>query len=281
MGEAADNALKQLSKLESIGFVEFTTHLVRDVYRVIVESSMEQLRAYAEFVEKIAMTLSQYQESVAGANAAEETNIANSYIEEVLGLNPADPDIDLTDPEKLESMKQHFAGITIKDGNADKTLEEKVDANTHKLDMNDLRKFITAKLKEQAKISYNLIKTILEIGMQKVTMYDGSMAAKLTFHVDASDTYSKSSSDFDTKATSWGVHGSLTGRLGGIPSPSMAGAIMGSHLGGMVSGGYNSSKLSVHVVNEKSTAAVNVRADIIGEVRINFRTETFPAPAAG
>jgi hypothetical protein len=33
----------------------------------------------------------------------------------------------------------------------------------------------------------------------------------------------------------------------------------------------------VSVVNESSSAATNVTVDILGEVKIQFRTETFPS----
>ena len=101
---------------------------------------------------------------------------------------------------------------------------------------------------------------------------NGEIRTKLTFHLDASDDYSKTSNQYSNNSSGWGVGGGLSGSGTGL-----VGKIFGASLGIGLSGGYSSRKLSVNVVNEKSTSATNVNVDILGEVRINFRTETFPA----
>ena len=50
---SGSRALAAASQLEKIGFVDFTVDLVKGVYEVIVNASMEQLEAYAELVTKV------------------------------------------------------------------------------------------------------------------------------------------------------------------------------------------------------------------------------------
>jgi hypothetical protein len=99
--------------------------------------------------------------------------------------------------------------------------------------------------------------------MQKVEVTEGTIHTKLVFHVDASDTVSKNTNEVESKANSWGVKGSASAKWGwGRAS---------------VSGGYNASNIKVKVVNEKSSSAVNLSADIIGSVTLKFRSGSFPS----
>ena len=262
-----EDVMETVSRLESIGFVDFTVSLVRGVYEVIVEASIDQLKAYADLVNSVAKTLDEYQEEVVGESTDEKNEKADSYIEEVLGFEIADP-IKLNEDQQ-EALKEHFSGIINEEK---KTIEEMITNKTIPLD--DLRDFVIEKLKENAKDSYNLMVTILKIGMQKVVVTNGQIRTKLTFHVDATDTYSKTSMDYNRKSRDWGIRGGVRGRYG--ISGKFAEVTMGKFIGGGISGGYGSQKLNVAVVNEKSTAATNVTVDIIGEVNIFFRTETFP-----
>jgi len=271
--DAQQRALDAASQLEKIGFVDFSTHLVKDVYEVIVQSSMDQLTAYGEFVKIISKDISQYERDVIGSDPS--INI-NDYIKNVLDLDisAAEEGKIKLSTEQVESLTQHFNGIFIVDSDNEKSFDKAI-TEDNEIEIKELEKFVEEKIKSNARNSYELIKTILKIGMQKVVVTNGVIHSKLTFHVDASDTYDKHAFKYYKKARNWGVKGSLNGRYGGIAG-SIAGAVFGNFIGGGVSGGYNNKKLNISVVNEKSSAATNVTADIIGEVTINFRTETFP-----
>ncbi len=284
MATASERTMEAASKFDSIGFVEFTTNLVRDVYRVIVEASMDQLKAYADFVAKIAKTVEEYEKEVVGETDADQTARADDYILNVLGF--ADNQGQVPDPisvkGQVEALKQHFLGMAIKvgapGGEEEKTIDqliEGIDTDNPSIKREDLRKFVIEKLGKNARESYDLIKTILKIGMQKVVVTSGEIHTKLTFHVDATDTYEKKQHEYSRNASSWGIRGSLGGRYGS-PGGQIAGIMFGNFIGGGISGGYGESKFNVKVMNEKTAAATNVTVDILGEVRILFRTETFP-----
>jgi|GEM_PF-1853588 len=275
-----DKGLNAITKLESIGFVEFTTHLVRDVYRTIVEASMDQLKAYAEFVSAVPKTAADYETEVLGnATAQEQEGQTDSYIKDVLGLSLTDSIPLTTDPipltdDQATALKQHFLGVTA--GATSQSIDKVITVTTPKtIPLADLRSFVIAKLKKQTKESYDLIKTILKIGMQKVVVTSGEIHTKLTFHVDATDTYDKTATDYSQKASSWGVRGGISGSKG--ISGSAKGITVSKLISGGISGGYSGSKISVRVVNEKTTAATNLAVDILGEVRILFRTDAFPS----
>lgn len=276
---AGDRALAAATQLNKIGYVEFTTQLVKDTYRVIVEASMDQLKAYADFVSKIAKTLEEYQSDNLGQDEKAQNSTAQSYIKDVLMFKLPEPIVadhqyELND-DQIASMQQHFSGLSVKDsGGKDKNIAEMI-GEDKRIRLDELSKFVIEKLKKSTKESYDLIKTILKIGMQKVVVTNGEIRTKLMFSIDATDTYSKISNDYSRKASNWGVNGSVNGRFGGIAG-AVSGVMFGNFIGGGISGGYGSNKLNVAVVNEKSTAATNIAIDILGEVKIQFRTETFP-----
>jgi hypothetical protein len=269
---AGSRALAAASQLEKIGFVDFTVDLVKGVYEVIVNASMEQLEAYAELVTKVSKSLEEYQDEVLGPDEAEKQEKAENYITEVLGFKKQDT-YTLTD-DQATALREHLAGISVQEDEQNKGIDDyiTVSGTSKEITHENLVKIVLEKLKKSTEHSYDLLKTILKIGMQKVVVTNGEIRTKLTFHIDASDDYSKTSNQYSNNSSGWGIGGGLSGSGTGL-----VGKIFGASLGIGLSGGYSSRKLSVNVVNEKSTSATNVNVDILGEVRINFRTETFPA----
>lgn len=269
---AGSRALAAASQLEKIGFVDFTVDLVKGVYEVIVNASMEQLEAYAELVTKVSKSLEEYQDEVLGPDETEKQEKAENYITEVLGFKKQDT-YTLTD-DQATALREHLAGISVQEDEQNKGIDDyiTVSGTSKEITHENLVKIVLEKLKKSTEHSYDLLKTILKIGMQKVVVTNGEIRTKLTFHIDASDDYSKTSNQYSNNSSGWGIGGGLSGSGTGL-----VGKIFGASLGIGLSGGYSSRKLSVNVVNEKSTSATNVNVDILGEVRINFRTETFPA----
>jgi hypothetical protein len=277
---AAERALAGATQLEKIGFVEFTSTLVSNVFETIVDSALKQLDAYADFVGQIADTLEKYQEAAIGVDgSAAQTTTADSYIETVLALsvppNPTGTEQIALTPAEEQTLKNHFAGVTFgPSGGPTQTIDDVLTGSTGSITLSTLREVVIAMLKANTKKSYDLLKAVLQIGMQKVVVSNGTIETKLTFHVDAQDSYSKTVTDTSTRASNWSIggtfHGSGSGTFRRVISLSAA-------LG--ISGGYAATKLNVHVVNERSTAATNIAIDILGAVKINFNTETFPTPA--
>lgn len=135
---------------------------------------------------------------------------------------------------------------------------------TSTITLNKLQAFVVELLTKQAEVKYNMLRTLIQLGMQKVVVDKGHIKTKLTFSIDASERNSSSSSN--NRTSSFNIFGAG------------AGAAIGGQ--GLFGGGVfvldTDSSLSVNVVNERSSAATNLSADIIGEVLIQFRTDSFP-----
>jgi hypothetical protein len=88
------------------------------------------------------------------------------------------------------------------------------------------------------------------MGINRVVVDDGEITAKLQFHIDASET---TQLRFDQTKTTMG---NMSGRAG--RSPFTANAIM------------------VNTTSLNAQSDINVRADLTGQVKVRFRSETFP-----
>ncbi len=94
------------------------------------------------------------------------------------------------------------------------------------------------------------LSTMVLMGINRVVVDEGEITAKLMFHIDASEA---SQIRFDqTKTTA----GNMAGRAG--RSPFTANAIM------------------VNTTSLNAQNDINVRADLTGQVKVKFRSETFP-----
>jgi len=303
--------------LTEIPFVQFTTDLVSNVYKTVVNAQIEQLEAYADLVGAIAGTLANYEARFIGLTAAQQESTADAYIKDVLSLTlPSNTSttFSLNDPEKA-ALVTHFDGVLVAlaaeldptSGQLTVTTEPAADpiseaianlAAPYAIKRDDLRKYVIAKLKEDARISYEKLITILQLGMARVEITDGSIETRLTIHMDSQDFDEKTSTttetDYSSKAVNWNANLGLnwSRSVAGRVQQKLAGAMIRRSFGGNfnagASGGRSSGHMKVTVVNEKSTAVTNLSADVLGGVKLNFRTVSFPPfdpaaakPAAG
>lgn len=261
----SQDAINAITRVNDINFDKFTSNLVKNVYETIVKASMDQLNSYAKLVRDVSEPLATYQSNLLGDNNARETK-ARDYIRTVYGLpNPANTtDKYSFDDDKKEAILKDLDGVnyTPSGSTTAKKINDAgvitVNGTVNDISQTDLVGFVVAKFNSETEKSYELIKTILKIGMQKVVIKDGFIATKLTFKVDYNENVSKTASDVSTKANSYG------------------GSLGGSFLNFGGSAYYNDVSYKVNIVNEKSSAALNISADIIGEVKLSFYTETFP-----
>lgn len=274
MADASIRAMRAAAQLNRIGFVEFTTNLVRNVYTVIVQSSMEQLQAYAKFVAEVSKTLEEYQSEAVGGNEGIEGYVKGLLNRDDFSCN-SDTLLDL-DQAQEELLKKEFAGLGVsaagggpkecQPGSKDCQTFEQTVTEEGKIAPKVLCCFAEQKLKREAEHSYTMLKTILQMGLQKIVVTNGEIRTKLTFSVHATDTSVREAGKRGVKSTGWGIGGRV----------SAEGFLGGWLVKGGMSGGYSSHEIRVSVVNERSAAATNVGVDVVSEVRIQFRTETFP-----
>lgn len=294
MERAAEGASAQLPL-----FVEFTSDLVRNVLETVIDSTVDQLEAYADLVAQVSGTLADYQARTLGAPPA---HAAKGYINDVViklfgkkKTTPVDWSSEPTniefDATTLDELKANFAGVLTPTGTSttpdtfDKALIPTPATNPTKWEMTtaDLKAFAQAKLERDTEASYRTLITLLKLGLQKIVMTECTVRTSITFHVDSQDTSERTSSqqaiDYSAKSLSWGVNAALSGSR--TQRGKLAGNLVARSLGGSISGGASgsrvSSSLKVNLMNERKTSVLNTSIDITGFVEIKFKSDYFPS----
>jgi hypothetical protein len=263
MANNIQNTLSTLGSVNNLGFVPFTTGLINGVFNSIVSSSITQMRSYAELVASVSKSVNDFLDDEIGVD---RSAAALAAIKKGFGVTvPAgsNPDVTLAD-DQFADMKATFSEL--KSGN--KSFEETVNfaPNASKIRLDKLKDFVTQKLEKDAADKYEFLKTLLKLGMQKVVVDRGLIRTKLTFHVAAREQESRERKDAEvTKEFSLNAAAGLGRSRSEL-----------SEIAGAAVSVKQKSTLSVNIVNERSSAASNVSASIIGEVVIEFRTDSFP-----
>lgn len=253
MPTAVERAMGALTRINDIGFPEFTAKLVNDTVDSVVGATIRQLKSYAELVAEVGQGLQAFVAKAVSPEAVQQylkdafpTADGNSTAVVVNGTY---------DKQLYQEITGRFGAI---DGLADPGegtatfSQDNVDKITAK---------VQGEMNKTATVSFNALKTMVEMGYARVIFTDGHIRTKLTFDVTATDSSRRSSSDIAQSAFQ--------------ASMSMRGSFLSAMLG--ISGGVSYRNLHVRTVNEQSAAATTVSADIIGEVQVNFATQAFPS----
>ncbi|MED5617771.1 hypothetical protein [Ideonella sp. BN130291] len=224
--------------VNEIDFPGFVAGLVHGTFDAIVDASIRQMESYSSLVAAVAKTVDQFTEENVSPNQARDW-LAQRYPGEVRVAPPGGDQPTPTLVPIAEGLMPTWLGDYGIDGEelSSELLETRV--------LPQVRMHVGAERQQ-------LLATMVMLGMNRVAVKDGSITAKVMFRATANDMakvgYATGS---DPKSVAdWGERGSLT--------YSNASATMVSTLG----------------VNAQSDTSL--RADLFGEVRLNFVSETLP-----
>lgn len=225
--------------VNEIDFPGFVAQLVHGTFDAIVDASIRQMESYSSLVSAVAKTVDQFTEENVTANQARDW-LATRY--------PGD--LTLLLPDGATRSEPQLAPVT--EGLMPAWLGE------FGIEGEEL----TTELIEQRVVPQvrthiggerqQLLATMVLLGMNRVAVKDGSISAKVMFRAAARDAAGvQYATGSDPKGVSnWGERGALT--YAGQTSTMV-------------------STLAVNAQNESS-----VRADLFGEVKLNFVSETLP-----
>jgi hypothetical protein len=224
--------------VNEIDFPGFVSQLVHGTFDAIVDASIRQMESYSGLVSAVAKTVDQFTEENVTFNQARDWVVSRFPGEVVLKL----PEAPGSDPQ-LAPRAEDLSPIWL----ADYGLEGQ-QLTTELLEQQVLPQVRTKVGAERQQ----LLATMVLLGLNRVAVRDGSISAKVMFRAAARDAAAvqyATSSDPQSIAT-WGERGSLSQTA---QSTTMV------------------STLAVNAQNEST-----VRADLFGEVKLNFVSETLP-----
>ncbi len=275
-----------LTALPDIGFAEFTTQLINDVFDGLVSQNIRQVQSYLELVEGLASTDQSYVESahsdissdqvdallykvlpdtsesstgghlvIAGAELssaqAELLNAALQLLEADGGLT------ENMDPEHMDSAAATTGAVDNKVVYATEflTTENKVLTDTHVTVIREAA---------QRKLAYKQIYSIREMarmGMMRLIVDSGSIETRLTFSTYISSSSSSSSYSVDTQNK---------GKTGQLAS----GSALKKWVNISANGANN--QVKVRTATERSHDNTGSQVQIYGAVKVTFKTDYAP-----
>lgn len=223
--------------INEVDFPGFVAQLVNGTFDAIVDASIRQMETYSGLVSAVAKTVDQFTEENVSTNQARDW-LAARYPGDVRLLMP---DGERADPG-LAPQAEGLQPAWLQDFGV-----EGEDLTTELIEQRvlpEVRKRIGVERQQ-------LLATMVMLGMNRVVIRDGSISAKVMFRAAARDaagvTYATST---DPQAVGkWGERGSQT---------------------------YNTQSTMVSTLDVNAQNESSVRADLFGEVKLNFVSETLP-----
>jgi hypothetical protein len=232
---------------DEIDFPDFVAGLVHNTFDAIVDASIRQMEAFADLVSSVAKTADDFARDNVTANHARDW-LVQQY--------PNDLQLDLTNgpkvvPKQKPPSNQDGADGVDQEPNSPEWLAD------YGLEGQDL----TEELTEQQLVPLargrvgqsrqQMLATMVLLGMNRVIVRDGSITARLRFRAVASD------------------HAKVDYAVSDDPSG-------GSDWGARASSAYAVPTTKVSTVGVNVQTDSNLNAELFGEVKINFVSETLP-----
>jgi hypothetical protein len=255
--------------VQSVDFPKFVSGLIKGVFQAIVESSIEQMRAYAELVANVAKTVDQFaQDNITENNARDwltqqfpdklgiDTETMSGSLAEGDETPPPQPRLVV----KGEDPSAVAAQIS-QELNLAKPLSDISDENEEK------RLVLAARL-QMARGRQQLLASMVVLGINRIVVTDGLINAKVVFDMRASDTAQRTATASMADRQSQSFKTKANASYGGWMTP--------------VSASFSEESDLEHVatvrssVDNTSESKAEVKAKLTGEVRVNFKSDYFP-----
>jgi hypothetical protein len=276
IGPAANSAIAVAKQVQDLGFVEFTAGLINGTFDAIIGATIKQMKAYAELVADLAKTLTQFQaENISDAQVNAHlsnrypdgqggTSVRSNYTFTATAADPANGVTGSTPSQNLQAVVEALISETA----VLKAPAVPLTRTNLNIAQGDTPINFTAPqiaLIRQAigqTLASNMmdhLRAMAREGMARIVITDGSLRTKLTFNVTSTEVQATQKAKYNSQSFGAYIQGSAGWGWG------------------RASAGASYSNVSVNTVNESTFDSLTMSTEMIGEVNLKFRTETFPA----
>jgi len=255
--------------VQKVDFPKFVGGLIKNVFQAIVESTIEQMRAYGELIANVAKTVDQFMSDNISQGAGRDY-LADKYPDAMgVGISAgsdlfAEGDAAAQPQARLEARGEdpavRLAEIS-REMNVNPPITDLSDANA------ELR-LVTAARLEMARSRQTLLASMVMLGINRIVITDGSIRAKVIFDMRASDVAHSeyTASQYDREAQS--AKQTLNAEYGSWYTPFSASA--------SYEGKQEHVATVASAVDDTSESRAEVKARLSGEVRVNFKSDYLP-----
>jgi hypothetical protein len=265
---AVEQGVQQFGALvQKVDFPKFVGGLIKNVFQAIVESSIEQMRAYGELVANVAKTVDEFARDNITENNSRDW-LAGKY-PDALGIGGGTDSGFAEGGEAPPTPKLEAKGedseAALQAISRDLNLEKPV---TDLSDEAEEARLVQAARLQMARGRQQLLASMVMLGINRIVVTDGLINAKVIFDMRASDTAARQASASMADRQSSSLTNRLHAEYGGWMSP--------------VSATMDNEYKQEHVatvqssVEDQSESKAEVKAKLSGEVRVNFKSDYFP-----
>ena len=267
---AVEQGVEQFGQMvQKVDFPKFVGGLIKNVFQAIVESSIEQMRAYGELIANVAKTTDQFMRDNIGEGAGRDF-LADTY-PDVLSVETGGTSDAFNEGEGAPQPGARLAAtgedpsVRLAEISRDLNLNPPVSDIT---DADAELRLVTAARLQMAKSRQQLLSSMVMLGINRIVVTDGSINAKVIFDMRASDTAKRSykASMHDREQQKFNQKTSVS--YGAWFSP-----IDASH-----TNEYSTDHVATvgSALDETSESKAEVKAKLSGEVRVNFKSDYLP-----
>jgi hypothetical protein len=277
-GATAARAMDVAKQVQNLGFVEFTAGLINGTFDAIIGATIKQMKAYAELVADLAKTLAQFQaENISDAQVNAHlsnrypdgeggTSVRSNYTFQATAADPANGVTGSTASQNLQAVVEALISETAVLPAAARLTRATTSLNIPQTDTS-IATFTAAQIalirtaigQTLASNMMDHLRAMAREGMARIVITDGSIRTKLTFNVTSTEVQATQKAKYNSQSFGANIRGSAGWGWG------------------RVSASASYSNFSVNTVNESSFDSLTMSTEMIGEVNLKFKTETFPA----
>jgi hypothetical protein len=195
------------------------------------------MEAYAELLKNVAMTVDEFMSDNISDGAAKDYLADNYNNLLVRDTSQQTPVLAVSPTANASEMPSFFKDLGF---------ETPADIDEQAIE----ETIVPAARKSMAERRQQTLATMVLMGINRIVVDEGEITAKLVFHIDASETMQMR---FDQNKTTLG---NMAGRSG--------------------SSSFTGNGIMVNTASLNAQSDINVRADLTGQVKVKFRSETFP-----
>ena len=234
--------------VQKVDFPKFVSGLIKGVFQAVVDASIQQMRAFGELLAATAKTVEQFAaDHISDAEARD--HVANRYPSAVR------VDTSTDGPARLRpSLNDDDDGSTVAE-----------DYGLDSLDLDDdesEQKLVGAAKLEMARSRQQLMATMVLLGINRIVVTNGRINAKVVFDMRASDEAKRRS-----RASLHDKRMEANASTSGFALPFFA--------GGSFSADAHETTVTSSI-DDTSESKAEVKAQLSGDVRLSFKSETFP-----
>jgi hypothetical protein len=268
--------------LQAVDFPGFVSALIKGVFHSIVESNITQMEAYGRLVADVAKTLNQFRDENVTSNQGRDWLVEQYPDTFQLDIDSGDDGSSQPRVRVRDGVDESQALAKLKDLPFDGQPPTTFDDDTED-------RFVQAARTQLATSRQQLLATMVLMGISRIVVTDGKIAAKVLFDFKATDNfkYRNSATKFDydptkTKTTSAGEYES--DYQGGERSSSYSkdSGYQGSSRDASYysKGAYRTTSEPVLTLADVTTTAIDAsiqtKANLMGQVEVNFKSDYLP-----